>query len=448
MLHLLGAGDVPKDQGKALQYFKASAEQNHPPAQVAIAKMYLEQNEIIIATRYFELAARQGHVEAFYYLAELNHKGIGREKSCGIAAAYYKIVAEKVEVLHSTLRDANAAWEDGRFTDAMVGYMMAAEQGYESGQSNVAYLIDKSTSPHTTSRQNLRLAQTQGRQFILKFLNKPRSHEADNMALIYWTRSARQANIDSLIKMGDWYLYGHGLPHPDPAKAASCYQAAVESLSGMGMWNLGWCHENGVGVEQDFHLAKRYYDMAALTNAEAHLPVSLSLIKLRLRSWYNKVTHGKINSIGRDDMVMKMDQEKVKWTFMQAFKDILRKWTEEEVPVVQGGGQQEGEEFVADGYIPGDPEYEDFDEDYVESLIILGLCGAVALLLWWRNMRNVRFQRDQQIANAAANQENQTPPPPPPAPPAEGEENRGLFPDPNDPDNPEFARWIGGAPIV
>jgi SEL1 protein len=145
MLHILGVGDVPKDQGKALQLFKASAEQNYPAAQVSIAKMYLEQGEVMIATRYFELAARQGHVEAFYYLAELNHQGIGREKSCGIAAAYYKMVAERVEVLHSTLGEANEAWKEGRFTDAMVGYMMAAEQGYESGQANVAYLIDHST---------------------------------------------------------------------------------------------------------------------------------------------------------------------------------------------------------------------------------------------------------------------------------------------------------------
>ena len=148
MLHLLGAADVPKDQGKALQHFKASAEQNHPPAQVAIAKMYLEQNEVIIATRYFELAARQGHVEAFYFLAELNHKGIGRERSCGIAAAYYKMVAERVEVLHSTVGEANVAWQEGRFNDAMVGYMMAAEQGYESAQANVAWLIDQGTSSH------------------------------------------------------------------------------------------------------------------------------------------------------------------------------------------------------------------------------------------------------------------------------------------------------------
>lgn len=262
------------------------------------------------------------------------------------------------------------------------------------------------------------------------------------MALIYWTRSARQANVDSLVKMGDWYLYGYGIDAPDPVKAATCYQAAVDSMSAMGMWNLGWCHENGIGVEQDFHLAKRYYDMAAITNSEAALPVSLSLIKLRMRSFYNKITHGPINSIGQDDYAIKVEQ-KPKWTFTQAFKDILRKWTEEDLAA------QQQEEFMADGYIPADPEYEDFDEDHIESLVILGLCGAVALLLWWRNMRNVRFQREQRIVNAGTEAENDGDQgnAVPAAPPQE-EENRGLFPLPNDPDNPEIARWIGGQPIL
>jgi len=290
------------------------------------------------------------------------------------------------------------------------------------------------------------LAQTQGRQIILRFLNKPRNHEADNMALIYWTRSARQANVDSLIKMGDWYLYGHGLHTPDPHKAAACYQAAVESMSAMGMWNLGWCHENGVGVEQDFHLAKRYYDMASMANTEAYLPVTLALLKLRLRSFWNRVVGGKINSIGRDDLAVKLDSTP-KWTFTQAFKDILRRWTENPdlppAPVEDEGGEFGG----GDGFIPTDPDYEDFDEDYVESLIILGLCGAVALLLWWRNMRNVRFERDQAAGNEQEREENVA------AAAAEGrmvedEAGRGMFPDPNDPNNPEFARWIGGAPIL
>jgi SEL1 protein len=262
------------------------------------------------------------------------------------------------------------------------------------------------------------------------------------MALIYWTRSARQANIDSLVKMGDWYLSGYGLAEADPVKASACYQAAVEGLSAMGMWNLGWCHENGIGVEQDFHLAKRYYDLAAMTNAEAALPVALSLVKLRARSFYNKITRGKINSIGQDDLKVAMELQP-KWTFTQAFKDILRKWTEEDTA---GYVQEEGD--IADGYIPADPEFEDFDEDYLESLVILGLCGVVALLLWWRNMRNVRFQRDQRAAEAAVANEGAGGVVVDGAAAAAAEENRGLFPDPNDRDNPEFARWIGGAPIV
>jgi hypothetical protein len=143
-------------------------------------------------------------------------------------------------------------------------------------------------------------------------------------------------------------------------------------------------------------------------------------------------------------------EEKPKWTFTQAFKDILRKWTEDDTTIPVAGGQQE-EEDVSDGFIPGDPEYDDFDEDNVESLIILGLCVAVGLLLWRRNMRNVMFQGDQgnaeapaAAAAAAGNEEGDNQP----VPAVEEEENRGLFPDPNDPDNPEFARWIGGAPVV
>ena len=117
------------------------------------------------------------------------------------------------------------------------------------------------------------------------------------LALIYWTRSARQSNIDSTVKAGDYYLNGYGI-EGDFEKAAVCYQTAAEmQQSGQAMWNLGWMHENGVGVEQDFHLAKRFYDQSLDTNMEAYLPVKLSLLKLRLRSYWNTITNGNINSI-------------------------------------------------------------------------------------------------------------------------------------------------------
>ena len=37
---------------------------------------------------------------------------------------------------------------------------------------------------------------------------------------------------------------------------------------------------------QDYHLAKRYYDLAAETSTEAHVPVVLALMKLNVLYYY------------------------------------------------------------------------------------------------------------------------------------------------------------------
>jgi SEL1 protein len=284
-MYLEGLG-VPKDALKAADYFGAAADQDLATAQVRLGALFLDQGDVATALKYFELAARHGHLEAYYYLAELTHNGVGRDRSCSVAAAYYKIVAEKAEIVSTSFPQANEAYANGDLETALVGYMMAAEQGFEVGQANVAYLLDQAKPRWTLSS-------------ILPFANKKVSLASDALlALIYWTRSAEQKNIDSMVKLGDYYLEGLGTT-PDQEKAAACYQAAAETLqSAQAMWNLGWMHENGIGIDQDFHLAKRHYDLALETNpSEAHLPVVLALYKLRFRSWWNTVTHGNVKSI-------------------------------------------------------------------------------------------------------------------------------------------------------
>lgn len=286
LLHLHGLG-VPKDAVKAAEFLRAAAEQDYPSAQVALGALYLDQgtpNDVTLALRYFELAARYSHIEAHYYMAEMIEQGLVRDKTCNIASAYYKSVSEKAEPLLSSFAEANKAHENGDRELALIDYMHAAEQGWEKGQANVAYLLDQEKSKWSLS---------------WLMTSRPRSQLLQNsaLALIYWTRSSKQANIDSLVKMGDYYLGGIGTT-PDMEKAATCYQAASEfTQSAQALFNLGWMHENGVGLNQDFHLAKRFYDQALETNAEAYLPVTLSLFKLRLRSAWNTLTHGRIKSI-------------------------------------------------------------------------------------------------------------------------------------------------------
>ena len=273
---------------KAMELFRVAAEQDYAPAQVQMGKLYLDQGspeDVRIANNHFELAARHGSMEALYYLAELLYHGVGREKLCGQALLYYKNVAEKAEPLVSSWEDANEAYEVGEYGTAYLEYLMAAEQGYEKAQTNVAFMLD-------TMQSKLPLLQWfRSGESQRGLLHNPQ------LALMYWTRSSRQSNVDSLVKIGDYYFYGIGA-ESDISKAVACYAGASDySQSAQALYNLGWMHENGMGLKQDFHLAKRYYDQALEVNVEAYLPVTLSLIKLRARSAWNTITRGPVHSI-------------------------------------------------------------------------------------------------------------------------------------------------------
>ncbi|KAI9842767.1 MAG: ERAD-associated protein [Sclerophora amabilis] len=421
LMHLNGLG-YPKDAIRAADYFKSSAEQDYAPARTSLGALLLDQGDVGVAIRYFELASRYGNTEAFYYLAEIMNQGIGRDRSCGMATAYYKIVAERAESIHTPFASTNQAYEDGDIETALVGYMMAAEQGYEAGQANVAYLLDEEKS-----RLRLRSLLPFGKP-------KPSILRSPGLALIYWTRSAKQSNIDSLVKMGDYYLDGVGTTADDD-KAATCYQSAAEfQQSAQALWNLGWMHENGIGVDQDFHLAKRLYDLSLETNEEAYLPVSLSLLKLRMRSFWNTITNGRINSI-REEPEPKKD-----WSFREWINNFLQ------------DDQAYADEFDDDDddatdpirdTIRGEDDFYEIDDGIIESFIIVGLAAALAFLVYYRQQRQLNHQRAMQNEQAAAAVR-----PPNGAPQQAGQPeqpqqggDRGFFPQPGD---PEFGQWVAG----
>ncbi len=245
-----------KNVAKATDLFKAAERQDFASAQVEMGVLYLDQGQpedLRIANDYFDLAARYGHMEAHYYLAEMIYHGVGRDKACSQALVYYKSVAEKADPLVSSWLEANRAYEDGDYELALLDYLAAAEQGYEKAQNNVAYLLDAQQSSVPPPSWLMRPAPKAG------LLHNP------SLSLIEWTRSSKQGNTDSLVKMGDYYLNGIGATK-DVDKAVQCYMGASEyHLSAQALYNLGWMHENGIGLNQDYHLAKRYYDLALAT---------------------------------------------------------------------------------------------------------------------------------------------------------------------------------------
>ncbi|KAK3109748.1 ERAD-associated protein [Teratosphaeriaceae sp. CCFEE 6253] len=431
LMHMQGLG-VPQNTAKAADFFAAAADQDLAVAQTSLGMLFLDQGDAVTATRYFELAARNSHIEAFYYLAELSNQGIGRDRSCGVASAYYKIVVEKAEAVWGSMSEAYEAYEEGDTQKAIVTYLMAAEQGSESAQANVAWLLDQTKptwSPFSWLFAQARTATTAVGDAAL--------------ALLYWTRSAKQQNIDSLVKMGDYYLSGLGTP-ASAEHAAACYQAAAETLqSAQAMWNLGWMHENGVGIDQDFHLAKRFYDQALETNSrEAYLPVKLSLLRLRWRSWWNDVTHGGVKSMGSDDAPAKR-RSFAEWVrdFLEADAQMYAQELEE---ADDWGAEQDGGGMGSDGEFWGAEG--EIDDGVLETLLIGGLVVALGWLVWYRQQQQQRAAEERQRREGVAGQapvpgDGQREPAPPAAAAPGQQDDGGFFPQPGEPD---WNAWVAG----
>ncbi|KAH7915088.1 hypothetical protein BJ138DRAFT_1078221 [Hygrophoropsis aurantiaca] len=291
-------GLVPgrKDPAKALAHFHHAAGQELAEAQVNMGKYHYERGELQLAATYFETAVRYGSTfEAHFYLAKIHSTSMQQQQdagipdeyaagSCASALSFYKLVAERGVWGDDLLRDAEVVWHSGTARGkemAVLRWWVAAERGFEIAQNNLAYVLDQDRSV---------LRQT-------RFSPIEASNDTARLAITQWVRSASQRNIDALVKVGDYYYHGLGVPdEPEPKrweKAAKYYQSAADTqVSALAMWNLGWMYENGVGVPQDFYLAKRHYDQALETNTEAYLPVTLSIIKLYARSIWHTLQGG------------------------------------------------------------------------------------------------------------------------------------------------------------
>jgi SEL1 protein len=451
LMYLQGLS-VPKDVKEAADLFSAAADQDNSAAQVSLGMLHMDAGDVKTAIMYFELAGRKGHVEALYYLAETEIAGIGSEPSCELASHHYKMVAERAEPIIASFTEANAAYEAGDVDLALLDFMLAAEQGFEVAQTNVAYLLDKARRRQKLLRFPLLPASIKEALPVLS--NRIKVSLPSSLALLYWTRSARQSNIDALIKMGDYYLSGTGAPS-SADKAAACYQAAAETMqSAQALWNLGWMYENGLGGhDQDFHLAKRFYDQALEINQEAYLPVKLALFKLRMRSRWNEWTRGSAKSIQEDPRPRRRKP------------GSLREWLSEFLAAeAEAAAQARGADDVGDaddnaaaaaamrgsdwdaanpnlGDLTDDEVWAELLDGLVETGFILLLALGLIILIMYRRQRAERRAVEEQRARVAerigggaiaAGQGDR----------ADEEHDRGLFPPQGD---GEFMNWaVGG----
>ncbi|KAF8940518.1 ERAD-associated protein [Dissophora ornata] len=448
-MYTRGAAGLPIDHARAIDYFKRAADQKHADAMVNMGLIYLTDPKLHIkAFQYFRDAAMVQNFQAIYQLGEMYYHGLGVVKKCDEAARYYKYVAERGDWGDTLFPDSYEAYQAGDVEYAAIGYLQAAERGHEIGQSNFAWILDRElpTSHYLTALTSpSRTALAAISESALVSLGTP--SRLLEMALVYWTRSANQGDVDARVKMGDYYFTGIGT-EVDFKKATACYQVAAEvESSAMAMWNLGWMHENGVGVAKDYHLAKRWYDRSLSTNDGALLPVTLSLAKLNARYIWSYLTGGEtgsdvgsfwsLNGKASSDTsgdVTHGGEKRVKdsgnskggagsgageagnkkpWDLDETSEEGIKQWRNQRQAAEDGGGgefdetdpfqyqrkRQAGEE--------DDDDYLEDEDDTLESLVIIGLCMVVGYLMYVRQFRFANNNNNQQGRNNNNDQNNQ-----------------------------------------
>ncbi|KAI8908850.1 hypothetical protein DFJ77DRAFT_433681, partial [Powellomyces hirtus] len=314
VMHMEGIGGK-KDYNKGIDYLTQAATEN-ADAQARLGEIFLSKGPTHYPTalKYFNAASTKGNIVALYHLGNMHMQGVGMvTPNCHYAVTFYKSVAERGDWHDPIVHHAQDEFKAGDVEGAFLRYLLAAERGYEIAQTNAAWMLDRGIYKYHSSN----------------VVN--RTLDPYETALYLWNRAANQGNVDARVKMGDYHYYGLGTfkpevatttfadpsakkegesadapapPSPvaepgskdvatrdagDPTRAAVYYLVAADNeWSSIAMWNLGWMYEVGVGVDQDYHLAKRFYDRCLETNPEAYLPVHLALAKLRIKmlwSW-------------------------------------------------------------------------------------------------------------------------------------------------------------------
>mmetsp|Transcript_19319 Transcript_19319/g.31640 ORF Transcript_19319/g.31640 Transcript_19319/m.31640 type:complete len:899 (-) Transcript_19319:54-2750(-) len=302
--YLYGHG-VPISYADALENFKLAAEKGNPDAQFNLGTMYAHgigtAQNYPLAFQYFRAASLNSHTLALYNVAVMNLRGQGTPKDCLKALPDLKRVAERGPWAHN-ITLAVRAFISGDVSDALLRYVHAAEQGYEAALSSAGWLFDR--GPVSKVEQALGIPPP-----IASFSSSSNAtrmsyrellqHERLARALKYYLRAAEQNNLEAQIRAGDLYYFGMGTPVRYDMALTQYRSAGKEGQSRhpQALYNVGYMYEYGLGVRQDFNLAKRFYDMSLHSHPDAYAPCALALARLWLHIKWNALRNYNFQAI-------------------------------------------------------------------------------------------------------------------------------------------------------
>lgn len=386
---------------KAIEYYKAAVKKRSGSANKNLARLLMQINEhdlqknnvIIDIYNHMKEAVYYHDTEALFYMGQFIQSGVAKniepagEPSCSTTISYYDVFVERLSQFYAPhLKYAFEELVAGNFKNALVGYLIAAEQGFEAAQISAAYL----------------LFQLQPLQSKLKA--KTFAPERIEMAIEYLDRASKQGNIDATILLGDIYSDQQRQTSSDFDRAFNYYQIASDKHSSHGSYKLAEMYEYGYGPVNDsvdYFMAKRYYDsslqykekfdferreqQSKLTYSRAH--IDWALLRLRFKYLFNRKAF--------------KDTETSDGGWISAFNKVGTRATNER--------QQKEAISKADAHHEGSAYTDEYVEDYdVGDYLVIALTFSFFMVFFVQNiLRQIRRMRAGPDNNENNNRQNE-----------------------------------------
>ena len=103
-----------------------------------------------------------------------------------------KLIIQKADWHQPFTKIGDELYDAGDFSGSLIAYIFAGELGYQTSQTNAAWILDQRRISNSGYSRIFTANTTEKDRYLL--------------AYPLWTRAANQGNVDARIKLGDYYF--------------------------------------------------------------------------------------------------------------------------------------------------------------------------------------------------------------------------------------------------
>ena len=248
-LHRVGLAGLSADPVRAHELHARSAALKSPLGLALVAEDYLLGRGVapdaVIGLEKARAAAKGGHPLGSYWVARVAYLGIMTEPNCTAAVADYRRALAYAPWVG--MDEALSAYLEGAIGAAKAQFAALSEYGVTLAVHNYAFLLEQAQSLERSADD----------------FNDTLSEDV----LRQWHRAALAGDAWGTARLADHY-FALG----DHVKAAGLYSVAGRELKfARALFNLGYMHHYGIGVERNLTEARTLYNGATWYSDHAWL---------------------------------------------------------------------------------------------------------------------------------------------------------------------------------